>query len=122
MDCRSMLKRGAAALGLAFTGGPSGFAQAQRGSATSPIYRSELGDITIALAGDTMLTRGLKPFTEENFTALVELVRGADIAICNLETSVRDDHEGFPGQGGGGGTPMTTAPILLDDLKWIGMV
>ena len=69
MNRRSMLKR-SAAFGLA------AFAQ-------GPIYRSELGDLTLALAGDTMLTRGLKPFTEENFLALVELVRGADIAICN---------------------------------------
>ena len=107
MNRRSMLKR-SAAFGLA------AFAQ-------GPIYRSELGDLTLALAGDTMLTRALKPFTEENFLALVELVRSADIAICNLETSVRDDHEGFPGQGGGGGTPMTTASVLLDDLKWIGI-
>ena len=75
----------------------------------------------MALAGDTMLTRALKPFNEENFLALAELIRGADIALCNLETSVRDDREGIPGQGGGGGTPMTTIPGLLDDLKWIGI-
>ena len=68
-----------------------------------------------------MLTRALKPFNEENFLALAELIRGADIALCNLETSVRDDREGIPGQGGGGGTPMTTIPGLLDDLKWIGI-
>jgi len=69
MDRRSMLKKSAAAMGLALTG------QGQT------IYRSELGNITIALAGDTMPTRGLKPFDEENFKALVELVRNADIAI-----------------------------------------
>jgi Bacterial capsule synthesis protein PGA_cap len=68
-----------------------------------------------------MLTRALKPYTEENFMALVETIRGADIALCNLETSVRDDHEGIPGPGGGGGTPMSTPPLLLDDLKWMGI-
>ena len=120
MDRRAMLRRSAAALGMALNGSRM-FGQAQRGPAAPPIYRSELGDLTMALAGDTMLTRALKPFNEENFLALAELIRGADIALCNLETSVRDDREGIPGQGGGGGTPMTTIPGLLDDLKWIGI-
>jgi poly-gamma-glutamate capsule biosynthesis protein CapA/YwtB (metallophosphatase superfamily) len=120
MNRRSILKSGAAALGLAFTGGGA-FGRTQQSPGAAPIYRSESGDITIALAGDTMLTRALKPYAEEDFIALVEVVRSADIAICNLETSVRDDHEGIPGPGGGGGTPMTTPPVLLDDLKWIGI-
>jgi poly-gamma-glutamate synthesis protein (capsule biosynthesis protein) len=75
----------------------------------------------MALAGDTMPTRALKPYTEENFQALVDLIRSADIAICNLETSVREDDQGTPGLGGGGGTPMSTSPVLLDDLKWMGI-
>ena len=121
MDRRAMLKKSVAALGLGLTQGARLLGQAQRGASTTPIYRSESGDLTLALAGDTMLTRGLKPYTEDSFTALVELVRSADIAICNLETAVREDGEGFPGPGGSGGTPMTTHPMLLDDLKWMGI-
>jgi poly-gamma-glutamate synthesis protein (capsule biosynthesis protein) len=83
------------------------------------IYAAEIGNFTIALAGDTMLTRKLMPFNEERFLALREILRGADAAFANLEGTVHTWDEGTPGITQG--TFMTTDPKLLEDLKWFGI-
>ena len=81
-------------------------------------YQAENGAIRMLLAGDAMPSRRLTPFDEPDYLALVELLRSADIAFVNLETTVRNRDEGAPGWTQG--TPMTTPPVLLDDLKWMG--
>lgn len=83
------------------------------------IYQADQGNITISLAGDTMLTRKLTPFKEERFLALRDILRGADAAFANLEGTVHAWDEGTPGITQG--TFMTTEPHLLDDLKWLGI-
>jgi poly-gamma-glutamate synthesis protein (capsule biosynthesis protein) len=83
------------------------------------IYQAENGNFTIALAGDTMLTRKLIPFKEERFLELREILRGADAAFANLEGTVHAWDEGTPGITQG--TFMTTEPQLLEDLKWLGI-
>jgi len=83
------------------------------------IYQAEKRNFTIALAGDTMLTRRLTPFKEERFLALRELLRANDAAFANLEGTVHTWEEGTPGITQG--TFMTTEPKLLDDLKWLGI-
>ena len=60
-------------------------------------YQSEKGNFTIALAGDTMLTRKLTPFKEERFLKLREILRSADASFANLEGTVHDWDEGTPG-------------------------
>ncbi|MEO6162595.1 MAG: CapA family protein [Candidatus Binatia bacterium] len=82
-------------------------------------YQSEKGNFTIALAGDTMLTRKLTPFTEEHFLKLREILRGADARFANLEGTVHTWDEGTPGITQG--TFMTTDPKLLEDLQWLGI-
>jgi poly-gamma-glutamate synthesis protein (capsule biosynthesis protein) len=82
-------------------------------------YEAEKGNFTIALAGDTMLTRKLTPFKEERFLKLRDILRGADAAFANLEGTVHTWDEGTPGITQG--TFMTTDPKLLDDLKWLGI-
>jgi len=82
-------------------------------------YAAELGNFSIALAGDTMLTRKLTPFNEQRFLALREILRGADAALANLEGTVHTWDEGTPGITQG--TFMTTDPKLLEDLKWFGI-
>ena len=82
-------------------------------------YQSETGNFTIALAGDTMLTRRLTPFKEDRFLKLREIFRGADASFANLEGTVHTWDEGTPGITQG--TFMTTDPKLLDDLKWLGI-
>jgi poly-gamma-glutamate capsule biosynthesis protein CapA/YwtB (metallophosphatase superfamily) len=83
------------------------------------VYDAEKGNFTIALAGDTMLTRKLTPFKEERFMALREILRSADAAFANLEGTVHTWNEGTPGITQG--TFMTTDPKLLEDLKWLGI-
>lgn len=83
------------------------------------IYQAEKRNFTIALAGDTMLTRKLTPFKEERFIALRDILRGADAAFANLEGTVHTWDEGTPGITQG--TFMTTEPKLLEDLKWLGI-
>jgi poly-gamma-glutamate synthesis protein (capsule biosynthesis protein) len=83
------------------------------------VYQSESGSFTIALAGDTMLTRKLTPFQEERFLKLREILRRADAAFANLEGTVHTWDEGTPGITQG--TFMTTDPKLLEDLMWLGV-
>ena len=83
------------------------------------LYEAEKSDFTLALAGDCMLTRRLSVFKEDRFQSLVQLLRGADAAFANLETTVHTWDEGTPGITQG--TFMTTDPRLLEDLKWLGI-
>lgn len=81
-------------------------------------YQSHKRNATLALAGDIMLSRSLKPYTEPAYADMLALLRGCDAGIANLETVVRHPEEGHPNFTMG--TPMTTPPALLDDLKWMG--
>ena len=83
------------------------------------LYDSERGDFTIALTGDSMLTRRLSVFGEERYLALVNILRAADAAFANLETTVHAWDEGSPGITQG--TFMTTDPRLLGELEWMGI-
>jgi poly-gamma-glutamate capsule biosynthesis protein CapA/YwtB (metallophosphatase superfamily) len=91
----------------------------QREREINMVYTAEKRNFTIALAGDTMLTRKLTPFKEERFMALHDILRGADAAFANLEGTVHTWDEGTPGITQG--TFMTTEPKLLQDLKWLGI-
>ena len=82
-------------------------------------YRAEEKNIRLLLAGDAMPARSLKPFDEPQYQALLDLVRGADAAFANLETTVREPNEGTPNLTQG--TPMSTPPALLDELGWMGL-
>jgi poly-gamma-glutamate capsule biosynthesis protein CapA/YwtB (metallophosphatase superfamily) len=83
------------------------------------LYEAEKGEFSLALAGDTMLTRKLMPFKEERFLALRKILTGCDAAFANLEGTVHTWDEGTPGITQG--TFMTTDPSLLEDLKWLGV-
>ena len=82
------------------------------------IYQSEARSIRMLMTGDTMLARRLKPFREPDYLGLVDLVREAHVSFTNLESTVRERHEGEPVAQKG--TPMTTSPAMLDDLRWMG--
>ncbi|HLI21133.1 MAG TPA: CapA family protein [Stellaceae bacterium] len=82
------------------------------------IYRAEERNIRLLLAGDAMPARSLKPFDEPPYRALLDLVRSADAAFANLETTVREPNEGTPNLTQG--TPMSTPPALVGELQWMG--
>ncbi|HYF19061.1 MAG TPA: CapA family protein [Ramlibacter sp.] len=81
-------------------------------------YQTSGRNARLAFAGDVMLSRGLRPFSEPGYQSLLALLRGCDLAFANLETVVRQPEEGHPNFTMG--TPMTTPPALLEDLKWMG--
>jgi poly-gamma-glutamate capsule biosynthesis protein CapA/YwtB (metallophosphatase superfamily) len=83
------------------------------------IYRAEERNIRLAVAGDAMPARALLGFDEPPYLELIELLRGADAAFVNLETTVREADEGTPNLTQG--TPMSTPPGLLGDLGAMGL-
>lgn len=85
------------------------------------MYESDEGNLSIALAGDTIPTRRLSVFREERFLKIREILSRADAAFTNLEAPVHRYLDGGHAQRPGGGTYMTTEPRLLEDLKWLGL-
>ena len=85
------------------------------------MYEAESGEISIALAGDTIPTRRLSVFREERFLKVREILHQADATFTNLEAPVHRYLDGGHQQKSGGGTYMTTEPEILDELKWLGI-
>jgi poly-gamma-glutamate synthesis protein (capsule biosynthesis protein) len=83
------------------------------------VYDAENGRISMCLLGDTMLSRSLRPFQEPHYLELLKALREADVTFANLETTVRHADEGLANFTQG--TPMSTPPALLEDLKWMGI-
>ena len=60
------------------------------GDMTTTIYDAERRDISIAVGGDAMITRRMRAFQEPRFLKLVEILRGADVSLVNLEMLFHD--------------------------------
>lgn len=86
---------------------------------TRPLYDAERGALSMALVGDAMIARALRPHQEPDFLGLAQVLQSADVTFANLETTVREVHEGWANFTQG--TPMTTAPELVDELRWMGV-
>ena len=84
-------------------------------------YESEAGEISIAVAGDTIPTRRWTMFKEERFLKIREILGGADASFANLETNIHRYLDGGHKTHEGGGTYLTTEPEILEDLKWLGV-
>lgn len=74
---------------------------------------------TMALTGDSIITRKLSVYAEPNFIEMVELLRGADVAFTNIEMLFHD-YESYP-MSSSGGTYMRASPELTKDLVWAGI-
>jgi poly-gamma-glutamate synthesis protein (capsule biosynthesis protein) len=73
---------------------------------------------TMALTGDSIITRKLSVYQEPEFLQMIELIRAADIAFTNLEMLFHD-YESYP-MAESGGTWMRADPELANDLVWAG--
>jgi len=73
---------------------------------------------TMALTGDSIITRKLSVYTEPEFLQMIELVRRVDVAFTNLEVLFHD-YEPFP-MHQSGGTYMRADPALAKELVWAG--
>jgi poly-gamma-glutamate synthesis protein (capsule biosynthesis protein) len=74
--------------------------------------------MSIALTGDSIITRKLSVYTEPPFTKMIELIRGADVAFANLEMLFHD-YEPYP-MTQSGGTYMRADPALAKEIAWAG--
>jgi poly-gamma-glutamate capsule biosynthesis protein CapA/YwtB (metallophosphatase superfamily) len=73
---------------------------------------------SFALTGDTIISRRLSVYREPEFLALIDLLRGADVAFTNLEVLFHD-YEPYP-MSEAGGTYMRADPALARELVWAG--
>ena len=75
-------------------------------------------EISLCLAGDALITRPWSHMRDIAYLGLIDKIRGADVAIANLETVI---HE-FKGhaQADSGGVYMASPPIVAAELKWAG--
>lgn len=82
------------------------------------IYEAEGGDITIAATGDSIIMRSLSAYREQQFTALLDVLRQADVRFTNLETLIHEFE--IPPEAIAGGTFMASHPRHLQELTWAG--
>src|SRR5581483_2137450 len=83
-------------------------------------YEAEAGKISIALVGDAMVNRRLALHREPEYLQLVDLLRGADFSVANLETQINEFEHSWANK------PASISwqvgePDCLDDLKWLGI-
>lgn len=76
-------------------------------------------EFTMALTGDSIITRRLSVYQEPEFLQMIELLRSADVAFTNLEMLFHD-YEPYP-MAESGGTWMRADPALAKDLAWAGI-
>ena len=81
-------------------------------------YESATGNITMAFAGDAMITRALKPFQERQFLDLRKLFHSADVGIANGEMLFHN-FENWPTYFTM--TYMRCDPRYIADLQWMGI-
>jgi poly-gamma-glutamate synthesis protein (capsule biosynthesis protein) len=81
-------------------------------------YESRTGDITMAFTGDAMISRALKPFREERYLQLRDLLHSADARVTNGEILFHnyEDWPTFLSQ-----TYMRCDPRFIKDLDWLGI-
>lgn len=73
---------------------------------------------SMALTGDSIITRRLAIYSEPAFLQLFDIIRRADVAFTNLEMLFHD-YEPYP-MNQSGGTYMRADPALVRDLVWAG--
>ncbi len=74
--------------------------------------------LTLALTGDSMITRRVSPSVDALVRQLIEQIRGADVAFTNLEV-LPNNFRGYPAQESGG-THLAAHSWIVDDLAEMG--
>lgn len=78
------------------------------------------GNISVALAGDAIITRKLSAFAEPEFLQLRDVIRGATAAFVNLEILFHNYEDDIIPQAQSGGTYMGARPEIAGELVWMG--
>jgi poly-gamma-glutamate capsule biosynthesis protein CapA/YwtB (metallophosphatase superfamily) len=79
---------------------------------------SDKDTFTMALTGDSIITRKLSVYNEPSFLKMIDLIRFADVAFTNLEVLFHD-YESYP-MHQSGGTYMRAEPAMAKELAWAG--
>jgi poly-gamma-glutamate capsule biosynthesis protein CapA/YwtB (metallophosphatase superfamily) len=82
-------------------------------------HRSADESFTMALTGDSIINRSLSVYDEPQYLEMIEVLRGADVAVTNLET-VLHNFEPYP-MAESGGTWMRSDPKMAEELAWAGI-
>jgi poly-gamma-glutamate synthesis protein (capsule biosynthesis protein) len=78
-----------------------------------------MNPFVLAATGDSLVTQRLSTIEEPEFLGVVEILRNADAAFTNLETTIHDG-EAFP-SALSGGTWMVSPPCIAEELNWAGL-
>jgi poly-gamma-glutamate capsule biosynthesis protein CapA/YwtB (metallophosphatase superfamily) len=89
-------------------------------SQQGPPHGDAGGEMTLALAGDAIITRQLSVFDEPEFLALRDLVQGATAAFVNLEILFHNFEPDIIPASASGGTYMQADPAIAKELVWMG--
>jgi len=79
---------------------------------------SEDEGFTMALCGETIISRKLSVYREPEFLEMIEILRSADVAFTNLEMLFHD-YEPYP-MHASGGSHQRADPAIAKELVWAG--
>ena len=82
------------------------------------LYDAERRDLSITVAGDAMITRRMRAFQEPGFLKLVDVLKGSDVSMANLEMLFHDYENTWQWSGA---TYTRSDPRNLAELKWMGI-
>jgi poly-gamma-glutamate capsule biosynthesis protein CapA/YwtB (metallophosphatase superfamily) len=83
-------------------------------------HRDGSGDITMALVGDIIVNQRLSAFSEPEFLAVRDLIRGATVAFGNQENLYHEYGEDIIPQAQSGGAWQAAHPRIARELAWMG--
>ena len=98
--------------------GASAGSLANQTPSNSVAGQSSASNISMALTGDSIITRPLSAQTDPAFLKLIELIRAQDSAFTNLEINLHD-YEMYP-MVESGGLHLRAAPAMAKELVWAG--
>jgi poly-gamma-glutamate synthesis protein (capsule biosynthesis protein) len=75
-------------------------------------------ELSMFIAGDTIITQPWSHFDEPEFLRLIARIRGADAALANLETVIHE-FKGYA-QRHAGGLHLASPPTIAKELVWAG--
>lgn len=81
------------------------------------LYESESGDVTMAITGESLITRAKSVFREPRYLKMRDLIRSADVRFTNAEMLFHN-YEDAPTHRTG--TYMRCDPAFIKDLQWLG--
>ncbi|HEX6512302.1 MAG TPA: CapA family protein [Chloroflexota bacterium] len=81
-------------------------------------YQPQSGDITMALAGEAMISRGLTAYREQRFLGIRDIFQQADVGYANGEMLFHN-YENWPTFNSQ--TWMRCDPRFIKDLQWLGV-